>query len=236
MAEKIKSVKKSTLIIAVVLVLALAAFLLYKAFGEILIEIVRMLQRGDQEEIMAYLASQDSVSGMIYLFLLSLVQIVSVVLPCLVVQVAGALIFGWFEAFLVCWAGFVAGNMVVFLFMRMFGKGISFAFDRQFKDNWLISKLNSANPMFAVAMSCMIPGIPNGIIPYIAANTAIRTVDFFYAIALSSWIQIVLNCIAGGFLAKGQYLLVVLSFLIEFVIVFFFGKYKETIMARFERG
>lgn len=234
MAENVKKLKKSTIIISVTTVILLVALLLYKAFGTQVMEIVSMLQRGDRDEIMGYLASQDSVSGYFYLFLLSLIQIVSVFLPCLVVQVAGALIFGWWKAFLSCWAGFVAGNMVVFIGMRMFGKGISFAFEKtMFKDNWLIRKLNSNNPVFAVVMACMIPGIPNGIIPYIAANTAISTKDFFYAITFSSWIQVVLNCIAGGFLAQGKFLLVLLAFGIEFVIIYFFGRYKDEILERF---
>ena len=166
MAENIRKLKKSTIILSVTAVFLLVGFLLYKAFGTQVMEIVSMLQRGDQDEIMTYLASQDSISGYFYLFLLSLIQIVSVFLPCLVVQVAGALIFGWWKAFLSCWTGFVAGNMVVFIGMRMFGKGLSFAFEKtMFKDNWLIRKLNSNNPVFAVAMACLIPGIPNGIIP-----------------------------------------------------------------------
>ena len=79
----------------------------------------------------------------------------------------------------------------------------------------------------------MIPGIPNGIIPYIAANTAISTKDFFYAITFSSWIQVALNCMAGGFLVQGKYLLVLLAFGIEFVIIYFFGKYKDDILEKF---
>ena len=234
MAENVRKLKKSTIIISVTTVILLVALLLYKAFGTQVMEIVSMLQRGDQDEIMGYLASQDSISGYFYLFLLSLIQIVSVFLPCLVVQVAGALIFGWWKAFLLCWAGFVAGNMVVFIGMRMFGKGLSFAFEKtMFKNNWLIQKLNSNNPFFAVAMACMIPGIPNGIIPYIAANTAISTKDFFYAITFSSWIQVALNCMAGGFLVQGKYLLVLLAFGIEFVIIYFFGKYKDDILEKF---
>ena len=76
-------------------------------------------------------------------------------------------------------------------------------------------------------------GYTNGIIPYIAANTAISTKDFFYAITFSSWIQVVLNCIAGGFLAQGKYMLVLLAFGIEFVIIYFFGRYKDEILERF---
>ncbi len=86
MAENIRKLKKPTIIMAVAVVVFLVGLLLYKAFGTQVMEIVSMLQRGDQDEIMGYLASQDSISGYFYLFLLSLIQIVSVFLPCLVVQ------------------------------------------------------------------------------------------------------------------------------------------------------
>ncbi|MGM9940830.1 MAG: TVP38/TMEM64 family protein [Bulleidia sp.] len=236
MEEKNKKHRKLTMLLMICVMLVLAGLLVYAVFGKQIVEIVGMLQRGDQDEIMTYLSSQTSVQGYFCLFLLSLIQIVSIVFPCLVVQVAGALIFGWWKAFLLCWAGFVAGNMIVFVVMRIFGKGVSFAFDRSFSDSWLIRTLNSHDPIFAVAMACMIPGIPNGIIPYIAANTAIRTRDFFYAISLSSWIQVVLNCIAGGFLAQGRYVEVAVAFLLEFVIIYLFNKNRDAILERFERG
>lgn len=233
MAEKVRKIKKTTILLLGAAVLAVLAYLIYKAFGRQIADIFGMLERGDQDEIMAYLSRQSSMKGIFYLYLLSLVQIISIVLPCLVVQVAGALIFGWWKAFLICWAGFVSGNMVVFFFARAFGKGLSFAFDKSFKDNWLIHKLNSSNPVFAVAMACMIPGIPNGIIPYIAANTAITSKNFFCAITFSSWVQIVLNCIAGGFLAQGKLSAVIIVFVIEFVIIFLMNKNKDSLMERF---
>ena len=229
MSKKDKYVTAACVCIVVLLV----CLLLYKAFGTQVIEIVNMMRRGDQDEIMTYLASSDSIQGYFFLFTLCLIQIVSVFLPCLVIQVAGALIFGWWKAFLLCWAGFVAGNMVVFVGMRLFGKGLSYLSESRFGNNWLIRELNNRNPIFAVAMSCMIPGIPNGIIPYIAANTSISTKDYFKAITYSSWIQVALNCAAGGFLSQGKYLLVLLAFGVEFVIIFFFGKYKDEIMERF---
>ena len=236
MAEKVKKIKKTTILLAGTVLLVLVGYLIYKGFGKQIVEIVEMLERGDQDEIMTYLASQTSFKGFLYLFLLSVIQIISVVLPCLVIQIAGALIFGWWKAFLICWAGFVCGNMVVFLGMRMFGKGLSLALDKSYNDNWIIKKLNSKNPVFAVAMSCMIPGIPNGIIPYIAANTAISAKQYFWAIVCSSWIQIVLNCIAGGFLAQGKVSAVVIVFVIEFVIIYIVNKNRDSILDKFERN
>lgn len=38
---------------------------------------------------------------------------------------------------------------------------------------------------------------------------------------------------AGGFLVQGKYLLVLLAFGIEFVIIYFFGKYKDDILEKF---
>ena len=63
MAENIRKLKKSTIIMAVAVVVFLVGLLLYKAFGTQVMEIVSMLQRGHQDEIMGCLASQDSISG-----------------------------------------------------------------------------------------------------------------------------------------------------------------------------
>ena len=68
----------------------------------------------------------------------------------------------------------------------------------------LIEKMKSTRPTLVVAVANLLPIIPNGIIPYIAARSSIRNIRFTEAIMATCWIQIFFNCLAGGFLKHGQ--------------------------------
>ena len=84
------------------------------------------------------------------------------------------------------------------------------------------------NQSLFVAVSCMLPGIPNGIFPYVAAHAKISLKDFSLAIFCSSWIQILLSCISGHFLAEGNYVVSAIAVAIQVisVVVILFNKDK----------
>ena len=98
------------------------------------------------------------------------------------------------------------------------------------KNGWLLNKMNSADPRFVTALACMIPGIPNGIIPYVAQRCDMRLYSFVFAIAASSWINILLNCIAGHFLARGEYMFTFIAFGLQLVILAVVAMNKEKIL------
>jgi uncharacterized membrane protein YdjX (TVP38/TMEM64 family) len=117
-----------------------------------------------------------------------------------------------------CYTGFVLGNLLVFLVARRMGGHISDLVTINRKDSWIRDKMRSAHPAFVVALCDLLPGLPNGIVPYVAAQSAIRTRDFFFAVAGVSWIQVALNCAAGGFLQEGEWLFMAMTILVQIVL------------------
>lgn len=232
MAEKKKKIGKTALICLLCAIVSLIVYFIWQAYGDHIVEIFRLLERGDQEEITEYLRATSRTQGFLLLYVFSILQVVSVVFPCMVIQVAGALIFGWGKSFLLCWLGFVSGNILVFIVARKLGKHISIVLSKNEnpKENWLLQKINNGNPIFVVMLACMVPGVPNGIIPYIASQTKIRCKSYALAVAASSWIQILLNCIAGDFLAQGEYLFMILAFALEITIVIVVAKNRDKLL------
>lgn len=198
-----------------VLLVAVMAFMIWEAFGPTLPGLIPLMRQGDEAQITAYLAEQSGWKGVLCVFLMAEIQVFSIVLPGMAIQVAAGLIYGWWKAFLICYVGFVTANGIIF-YMATRGDR---AKRRKKMENismsgktvWLLEKLNSQNPRFMVTIACMIPAIPNGIIPYIAASTSLRTRDFARSVALGSWIQILCACLAGSFLIRGQYLFTIIS-------------------------
>ena len=125
MAKKVKQTGKNTLILLMICVVVFMAYIVYKTFGNQIVELLHLLEHGDQEELKAYLEAQSTVGGFVVLWLICVMQVVSIVFPSMVIQVAGALIYGWWRSFIVCWVGFVSGNVIAFTIGRLFKKNIA---------------------------------------------------------------------------------------------------------------
>ena len=202
-----------------VLVVIAVAILIWFAFGDKIPGLIPLLKEGDSQKIADYLAQETGIKGVIAVILLQAVQIASIVMPGMAIQVAAGLIYGWLKGFLMCYIGFVVSNLFVFLFARKMGsdriRDVSMGRTAQ----WLLEKLNGANPKFMVVVANMVPAIPNGIIPYIAARTDITAIDYVKAVAMGSWLQILLSCLAGQFIISGKWLYTVLTVVFQFVVV-----------------
>ena len=231
MAKHLKKPVKYTLYGIMACATAVTLFLLIRTVGRFLEEVFVILQHGSQEELMAYISSRSRLGGFLILYIMSVLQVVSVVLPGMLIQVSGALLFGWWRSFFICWAGFVSGNALVFIAARIMGKSLTEVLNRNPKNGWLIRQMNSRDPGFVTALACMIPGIPNGIIPYLAARTRLYLSQYTESVAKSCWIQILLNCIAGHFLVRGQYQFTIFAILLQVVILIVIANNKDRILS-----
>lgn len=211
--------KKIGLLAAAVLVLILIVFLIIHFFGDSFATLWHLLKNGDQDELQAYLNSQNEASGLLSVFLLNVLQVISIFFPGMIIHVVAGVIYGWWKAFIACYLGFVFGNVLVFYFARRFSSVISSIMNLEKKQSWITEKINSTKPGFVFALACMIPGIPNGFIPYFASRTDIRTYQYAESVAVSSWIQILSNCVIGHFLIRGEYFYMVMSILIQIAII-----------------
>jgi len=69
-----------------------------------------------------------------------------------------------------------------------------------------MEKLNGTKPQFMVVIANMVPAIPNGVIPFIAAKTDITAKEYVTAVAMGSWLQILTSCMAGQFIIQGKWM------------------------------
>lgn len=210
--KKTDLTKRVIRIVITVGLLAAVVALVIAVFGDSIPTYIQLLRDGDEEAIEAYISAQNPWTGTLTIMLLSALQVVSIVFPGFAIQIASGVIYGWSRSFLMCYGGFLIGNTGVFLFARHMGRQIvGFAPKKKNKNNWIREKMKTTRPGFIVAFVNLLPILPNGIIPYLAAGSSISLPGYFVAIAISSWVQILFNCLAGGFLKNGQYLFMVLA-------------------------
>ncbi len=227
MARKLKKPVRNALKGIAAAAAIITLLLLFKMLYGFIRELVIILEHNDREELMMFISEKPAWSGLFTLYVMSVLQVVSVILPGMLIQVSGALIFGWWKAFLICWAGFVSGNALIFIAARIMKRSVTEAFRIEAKNGWLIKEMNRRDPAFVTAFACMIPGIPNGIIPYIASRTRLYLHQFVTAVASSCWIQILLNCIAGHFLVRGKYGFTIFAFALQIVLLAVMTRYRD---------
>ncbi len=228
---KEKNTQRALAILAIAAIITLTIWLIVRLFGKQFTDLFQMLNRGDEDEIASYLNAQGKWQGMLSIYLISILQVVSIFIPGMVIQLAAGLVYGWARGFLMTYAGFVSGNVLVFLAARKLGNKINDLMPKSAKSNWLVDKINGANSAFVIGLACLIPGVPNGIIPYLASTTDLTSKKFAFAIAASCWIQILCNCIAGHFLVRGEYLFMILSFAVQILIIVLVASNREKVLA-----
>ena len=195
------------------------AVLVWFAFGNKIPGLIPLLKEGDSQKIADYLAQETGIRGVIAVILLQAIQVASIVMPGMAIQVAAGLIYGWLEGFLMCYFGFVLSNLCVFLFVWSMGSDRIKYVSMGRMSQWLMERLKETKPQFMVAIACMVPAVPNGVIPYLAARTDITAKEYVGAVAMGSWLQILLACMAGQFIINGQWLYTVLTVLFQCLVI-----------------
>ncbi len=211
-------------------VITLLIYIIVRYFGGRISAVLHMLQRGSREEIAEYLESKSSVGAMIAVFMFSVIQVISIFIPGMAIEVSAGLIMGWAKAFLCTYLGFVTGNLLVFQTARKLKSRISVLLETNEEANRLAKKINEGSPAFVTGMSYLVPGVPNGLIPYVASTTSITWFRFFEAVTVTSWIQILSNCIAGHFLIRGQYLFMAVSLMMQVLVIVFCALNRDLVM------
>lgn len=189
-----------------VLLLIFAIAVMAVAIKAILPGFLEILESGSREEIETYITSFGTAQGMFLAFLMQFIQIISIVLPGGPIQIAIGIIFGTVTGFIICHLGYVAANVVVFAASRKLGNKMEEFFPIEgetSKGNFITS---SDHPGFMVFLACLVPFMPNGIIPHIAAKTKVTFLDFLLAVYLGSAPCMLLLCAVGGKLMQGEYL------------------------------
>ena len=217
-----------------VLAVIAVAILIWFAFGDKIPGLIPLLKEGDSQQIADYLAQETGIKGVIAVILLQAVQIASIVMPGMAIQIAAGLIYGWLEGFLMCYIGFVVSNLCVFLFARKMGSDRIRDVSMGRTSQWLLEKLKGTKPQFMVVVANMVPAVPNGIIPYLAAKTDITALDYVKSVAMGSWLQILLACLAGQFIINGQWLYTVLTIVFQFTVVFIILWKREWFLERIQ--
>ncbi len=190
----------------------IVGLVVYWVIEQVLPGLWPIIETGDEAEIEKYIRDQGSLGGIIVLAVLQMLQVISVICPGAPIQIAAGIVEGPLVGFLVCYFSYVAINMLIFVLARKLDNktGAFFSTD-EVKESKFKFITEAKHPEIMVAVGCMMPFLPNGIIPHVAARTKqITTKNFFYSVLIGSPLPILALCLIGPRLLRCNFLLAAL--------------------------
>ena len=227
--------KKLLRILCIILLVAAIVGILLFALNIILPGFLETLEHGDQQEIEGYIRSFGTTRGMLLAFLLQFMQILSIFFPGGPIQIAIGVVFGTLPGFLICHVSYVLANLFVFGLARRLGSRIDHLLDGNKRSGKLSFISESKHPAFMVMLACLMPFLPNGLVPYIASRTKLTPGKYLLAVWAGSIPCLLLLNAIGSKLASGQYIYVgiLCAIFAAFVLLMVFR--REAIFALAER-
>lgn len=187
---------------------AVALLLIYFAFLEMVPELIPLLKNGSEQEIETYLSESSTVKGVVCLGLLQMVQVWSIFISGVPIQVAAGIVYGIGGGFLICMSASVFAHWAALRLWRRLGRRMEswmpVGEDPQSRLAKYLGK--DTPPVFMVVLACLIPIMPNGVIPIAAAKTDITEGSYLLAIFGGTAVNILICCAVGKQLILGNYL------------------------------
>lgn len=221
-------------ILSLLLLIAVISAIIVVALNAILPGFIDTLEQGDQATIVNYIRSFDSFQSVLLAFFLQFFQIISVFFPGGPIQVAIGIVFGTLDGFLICLAGYVLANLFVFFSARRLGNRFDQLFSKS-STGKLKFITDAKHPGYVVALSCLIPLLPNGLVPYIAAKTKITTLQFFASILIGCMPTLLLLNAIGNKILMADYGIVALLSALLIVGVLLLYLFRNRLFALSER-
>lgn len=214
------------------LFLALAFALLYFAFRDAAPELLPLLKNGDVEELQAYLWSIGTWKGILCTVLLQMLQVFSLVISGLPIQVAAGVVYGTFIALLICLLSSTLALTISLFMWKGMGKRMAKWFPVEEKQLRLINRLaaSGAPPRYVVFLCGMIPVLPNGLIPLLAAKLEITVPEFSLWVGLGSLPNMLLCCAIGNLLLRGNWIFSILYVAVMMSIVIVLWKWRDQVL------
>ena len=230
-SENDKKTRLKTTLFAVfilILVFCLIMAIVYIVLKEVAPDIIELLKSGDQKSIEEYVRGTGA-KGAAVLFVLQYLQVVSIIISGIPIQITAGIVLGSINGFIICYSANFISNLTVFIVARKIG-------GKRVRDI-LGSRNNRFDfigsyqyPGFMVMLACLMPVIPNGIIPYIASMSKVSIKGFCTGVLLGSFSGTLLFCCIGGQIMQGNFAVAIILCSLQIVGVIVMMKEQEAVV------
>jgi uncharacterized membrane protein YdjX (TVP38/TMEM64 family) len=208
-----QNIKKQKIIIIAVMAFLFAAF---AAVG-VIVGIPLVESASNPEHFRLWIDSLGLLGDFAYMALVVL-QVVVAIIPGEPVEILGGYAFGAWHGTMLYLLGAFIGSLIVFLFVRKFGKVAADVFFSKEKLDSL--KFLHSSPKRAIIFSIIftVPGTPKDLLCYFAGLTRIKLSHFIFISAVARIPSVVTSSIGGSMLGQQKYVTAVIAFAVTILI------------------
>ena len=176
-----------------------------------------------------YLERDMSFTGILCMALLQMVQVWSIVISGVIVNVAAGVVYGVWRAFAICLISSSLAHGISFTVCQHLGKYL----DKILPDTGsykldLIAK--SDHPAYTVVTLCFLPILPNGIISIAASRSRLKPWEFTLAMFCGSAFSVFVYCWLGSSLVQGDWIASAVLVVFMLAVAFLMLRYQKQIL------
>ena len=197
-----KSAVKSLLVMILFLLVAIA--LVVELLRIYVPDVWAAFSSGDENALQECFNGQNIGYSAGLLWLLSFVQVLSVFLPAMPVQLVAGIVLGPYLGCAVCLSAGMAAHTAVFFAAGRAQKSLAALEEASPKLKKARDALSvKRNRTYYTTILLLAPGLPNGIIPYAAAHAGLQARRYFLALVLALPVPTFVTCLAGNLILSG---------------------------------
>ncbi len=190
----------------------------------------------DETSVVEYMSTYGP-KGIPILIGLQALQVILAVIPSAAIQILTGLCYGIWWGTLINMIGCALGNTLVFSAMRQL-KVIAAPLSEKMSRNkgWSGAEklIQLKKPEIAATLLFLIPGVPNGIMPYLFAKTKITLPRYLLALVIGSIPSTFLCTLLGDRLSKGNYITAIVLAVIVVLTVGMVALFWKQILKKLE--
>lgn len=196
-------------------------------------EILKLLDKGNVTGIEHYIRNEGSRGRLILLFL-QVLETVTIVLPSMPVYICAGAVYGKLQGLAMCYITNLVMNLLIFRFARK--TGVSVEEFSKFQKNPRLEEWmkETEHPDRLVLLMCLLPIIPNGLIPVLSSQTRVTTGAFLRALAVGCLPGMTVFVCCGDLLLSEHFRITLPVTVGIAVVVCLFLLFRKKIAARME--
>ena len=228
-----RNILTSMVIIAMLILVAIMTYLLFPVLRDV-------LQNVSDEAVMVEFIYSHGFRGVPILLGMLILQVIVPFIPSPAIQLLTGLCYGVWWGILINIVGIAMGNTLVFFAIRQSQSFLAPFFKKEHTHHSPLSikKLSRLNNPERVVFFCfLLPGFPNGIAPYIFAQTKVPFHKYIVAVIAGSIPSSFMATFLGDRLSQGNHVTaIILGFILVLVVILVFIFKKRLMTFVFSTG
>lgn len=166
--------------------------------------VIRQVIQSGNPEIMRQYFGTLGWKGVVILFLLQMIQVITSLIPALSLQAAAGASYGLMAGTALILAGMTAGNMIVYLLAQRLLDQLGETSRIKQLLNRFDQFMDGRNKNLWCFLMFLLPILPNLVKPYLAAVTEIRRRVFLISCSVGSVIPVMAGAVIGNLIVEGK--------------------------------